>query len=66
MSTPQLDLHGGDIKSDHDRAGRAARYKELAAFMNADPDEIGMCPVPPRIEACWSTSTHKLKLEPLC
>ncbi|KAI1980840.1 hypothetical protein LOZ53_004915 [Ophidiomyces ophidiicola] len=44
MSTTQLDLHGGDIKSDHDRAGRASRYKELASFMNAEPDEIAFGP----------------------
>lgn len=42
FSSFPLELDGGDHKSDRDIAERRARYVELAAFMNADPDEIGV------------------------
>lgn len=45
FSSFPLELDGGDQKSDRDIADRRIRYEELAAFMNADPDEIGMLPI---------------------
>jgi hypothetical protein len=41
MSAVPLDLDGGDTKSDREIAERADRYRELAAYINAEPDEIG-------------------------
>lgn len=42
MSTYQLDFIGGDVSSQREIDERKSKYAELAAFMNAEPDEIGM------------------------
>lgn len=45
MSTYQLDFIGGDQVSQLTIDKRKLKYTELAAFMNAEPDEIGkFCP----------------------
>jgi hypothetical protein len=45
MSTYQLDFIGGDQVSQLTIDERKLKYAELAAFMNAEPDEIGkLCP----------------------
>jgi hypothetical protein len=41
MSTYQLDFIGGDLNSQLTNDERRSKYTELAAFMNAEPDEIG-------------------------
>jgi cysteine desulfurase/selenocysteine lyase len=41
MSTYQLDFIGGDASSQLEVDERKSKYLELAAFMNAEPDEIG-------------------------
>jgi len=48
LSTYQLDLTGNDAVSQENIDERKAKFVELAAFMNAEPDEIGMSssPVP--------------------
>jgi hypothetical protein len=42
MSTYQLDFIGGDLTSQLTIDERKSKYVELAAFMNAEPDEVGM------------------------
>ena len=42
MSTYQLDFIGGDLTSQLTIDERKSKYAELAAFMNAEPDEVGM------------------------
>ena len=41
MSAYQLDLWNGDEISQLAIDERKSKYAELAAFMNAEPDEIG-------------------------
>lgn len=41
MSTYQLDFIGGDQVSQRTIDERNSKYAELAAFMNAEPNEIG-------------------------
>jgi len=41
MSAYQLDFIGGDEISQLTIDERKSKYTELAAFMNAEPDEIG-------------------------
>lgn len=41
MSKPHMNLRGLDAKSKVDVEKRRANYATLAAFMNADTDEIG-------------------------
>lgn len=41
MSAYQLDFIGGDVISQLQIDERKSKYAELAAFMNAGPDEIG-------------------------
>lgn len=42
MSAYQLDFIGGDTMSALQVKERKSKYEELSAFMNAEPDEIGM------------------------
>ncbi|KAI0543753.1 putative aminotransferase [Xylaria curta] len=44
LSTYQLDLIGGDTISQLQLDERKSKYAELAAFMNAEPDEIAFGP----------------------
>ncbi len=41
MSAYQLDFIGGDVSSQLQIDERKSKYAELAAFMNAEPNEIG-------------------------
>lgn len=41
MSAYQLDFIGGDLSSQLQIDERESKYVELAAFMNAEPNEIG-------------------------
>ncbi|KAG6010352.1 hypothetical protein E4U21_006916 [Claviceps maximensis] len=44
MSAPHMNLRGLDSKSETEIHLRAAQYKKLASFMNAEPDEIAFGP----------------------
>ena len=41
MSTYQLDFIGGDLTSQLTIDERKSKYAELAAFMNAESEEVG-------------------------
>lgn len=67
MTTYQLDFIGGDSASQLEIDERRSKYTELAAFMNAGPDEIGQSWLAQTVLQCMlstSSDTGKQLLDP--